>query len=33
MFEEKNNFDRAKTIRIYSRKLLRKYDLEQAFKD
>lgn len=33
MFEEKNGFDRSKTIRIYTRKLVRKYDLEQAFKD
>jgi len=31
MFEEKNQFDRTKTLRIHCRKLIRRHDLEKAF--
>lgn len=30
-YEERKNFDRQRTLRIYCRKLIRKYDLEQVF--
>jgi len=33
MFEERKNFDRTRTVRLYFRRQVRKYEIEKAFEN